>query len=578
MQKKLCLLSALFLIPVLMTGCGNKGGEKQTEPPAIESEAVSSIPIQQQTRATEPETETETETEAKETEVPAKDISELQALYKDRGRTGKIQYEIVTTEGKQTGNGVFYSNEGAYELEENEEAVAYAFDDASYVKKKNGGWAEGDVLFKDLFCIFKDEGNASINEVADMDGTRIYKIGLADATQVTGEALLPVNLWYSEVEASKSAVLYYLDDAGNLKRIDVSIAFTGLKDGSYVEGKFNCVYAIDGLYDGEPDVPDEVLKEIYPDYTPGELTDTLYQNELFDLKVAGKDFLYFDTIKTEAMNQDYKNKGMGYVQEAVANCENGILSITSTKFSSASTVADALSKYLKDCGAQDIGASENVSFNGKDTVRCGSSINGTSTYTYCLTEGGRILFFTVYYKEETTVDSILSCVYRMWEDPYWEEASWMLEGQYTVYTPKNYTIDQANSSDFYLCMKKGDLEVNVFALSSTDIDTQVGKDLESTEGSIPEAVNIEDIEVNGQYAKYAVISEKSKGSQYYTYELLQQAGEDVIKYFIVSLDANMDYKEELSQMAAATAMPQEVPETESLVETEMTTMEAMVGE
>lgn len=563
MRKKSALLPVLLLIPVLATGCGGRNKEVQTEPPAVESETASAVPIQQQTQAaTEPQTEAQTE--PKETEAPEKTLEELQAMFKDRGRTGKIQYEIITQEGKQTGNGTYFTNEGAYELKENDESIAYAFDDASYVKKKEGGWSEGDVLYRDLMDVFKTEGNASVSEVTSMEGTRIYKVGLADTTQVAGEALLPVNLWYSEVEATKSAVLYYLDDAANLKRIDVSIAFTGLKGGSYVEGKFNCVYSVDAFYEETPDVPDEVLQEVYPDYTPGTLDGSLYQNELFDLKVAGKELLTFDTVKTDAMNQDYKNKGMGYVQEAVGNCEGGIVSISSAKFSSASNVADAMAKYLKDCNAQDVGAAENVQFNGKDTIRCSATINGTSTYTYCLTEGGRILFFTIYYKEESTVDAVNGCVYRMWEDPYWEEASWTLDGQYTVYTPKNYTVDLANSSDIYLCLKKGSLEVNAFALTNTDVETQLNKDLEATEGSIPELAYSEDLEVNGQYVKYAVISEKSKGSNYFTYELLQPAGTDVLKYFVVSLDGDGDYKGELTAIAEKTQIPQPGTETEAV--------------
>lgn len=558
-KKKFALYLLAALTALALTGCSSGGSGSDTantETPVT----ATPVPIQQQQATETPaaeEAETETESEPVETEAPEKTLEELESVFRENGRSGRLQYEIITTEGTQTGEGSFLSNEGAFELMEEDNAVAYADTDGSYVYA-SGGWKEGSVRFRDLLDPFREGNGVSISDVTGEGASRRYLLSLTDTTQVTGEAALPLCFWYGEVEVTQSAAVYYMDDSGNLTRIDASLAFTGVQDDMYVEGKYNVVFSVEGITEEAPEVPDSVLEEIYPDYTPGNLTETLYENNLFDIKIAGKDYITFDLATTESMYQSYRENGNGYVAEAVGNCENGIISISSTRFGVSGNVAEALQSYLHNCSAENIGAAENVQFNDVDTIRCSADINNTSTYTYCLTSGSRILFITIYYRDAATVDQVLAHVYHSWEDPDWIEAAWTLDGLYTIRTPENYRIVEAESSDYYLCMRKtGMEEVNVFSLRSTTVDEELASDIAGDDGGTNELISQEITDINGTYAVYAVIRENSQSGEYITYELLQQAGEDVIKYFVVSLSEDGDYMEELSSIAATMEMPQE---------------------
>lgn len=571
MVKRRIIIALLGTAAILsLSACSGKNKQSPSDT-GTNIATESQIPIQQQTTEATSESiteaQTETETKAPETEMPQKTLEELQSLFKETGRSGKMQYEIITSDGKQSGEGDFVSNNGVFELKEDGEAIAYADSDASYIEAKSGGWKEGSVIYYGLLNPFKEGNGAFLSEVTGEGANRRYKISLSDTTQVTGEAALPLCLWYNEVAISQSATVYYLDDSGNLTRIDVSLAFTGIKDSLYVEGKYNAVFSVNGMTEEKPEVPDEILSEIYPDYTPGELTETMYTNEMFDIKIAGKDFITFDLDTTETMSASNKESGNGYTAEAVGNCEGGIISLTSAKFASSGNEAEAMQKYLKSCNAENIGAAESVKINDVDTIRCAADINGTSTYTYCLQSGSRILFMTIYYKEATTVDEILAHVYHIWEDPDWVETTWILDGTYMIHTPKNYKVVESGSSEYYLCLKKtGMEEVNVFVLSNTTVDEQLSEDIAGDGDSVNELLNQDGTDVNGNYTTYAVIKEKTQTSQYITYELLQQAGNDVIKYFVVSLEEDGDYMEELASIAATMEIPQ--AETEAVSEAE----------
>ena len=554
-KKKIIWPILALTAAVMMAGCSDKNTEQEVPSMGTESLATDPVPIQQQAQKEETsaqtEKETEAETEVPQTETPEKSLDELQDLFREGGRSGRMQYEIITSDGKQSGEGTFLSNDGTFELQEEGIAIAYADGDGSYVNAKSGGWQEGTLLYRDMFDPFREENGVSIGEVNGEGANRVYKLSLSDTTQVTGEAVLPVCLWYKDVKISPSAAAYYMDGAGNLTRVDVSLAFTGLKDGMNVEGKYNAVFSIDGITEENIVVPDSVLSEIYPDYTPGNLTEELYTNDLFDLKIAGKGYITFDLSTTEAMNQQNKENGNGYTAEAVGECDGGIISISSASFGASGNIADALQKYLKNCNAENIGAAETAQVLENEVMRCSADINGTATYTYCLKSSSRILFITIYYKDSVTVDEILSHFYHTWEDVDWVEASWTLDGKYTVRTPKNYRIVEEDSSDYYLCLKKADMEeVNVFVLSNTTIEEEIASDAAGDEGDLNELLLQEETDINGNYAIYAVIREQSQTSQYVTYELLQQTENDVIKYFVVSLSDNGEFKDELLSIAA----------------------------
>lgn len=567
-KKKIAMFVLAATAALALAGCSSKKSEPNSSSTETAA-AATPVPIQQQQQETEAPTEEETETmpEPTETEAPEKTLEELESLFKENGRSGRLQYEIITMEGTQTGEGAFLSNDGIFELMEDGSSVAYADSDGSYVKEKSGGWKEGSVRFRDLLSPFREGNGVSLGEVSGEGASRRYKLTLSDNTQVTGEAALPLCMWYDEVEISQSAAIYYLDDSGNLTRIDASLAFTGVRDDMYVEGKYNIVFSVDGISAEIPEVPDSVLEEIYPEYTPGILTESMYENSMFDVKIAGKDFIVFDLATTESMSNSYRESANGYTAEAVGNCEGGIISISSTRFGISGNVADALQKYLRNCNAENIGAAENVQLNEVDTIRCAADIDGTATYTYCLTSGSRILFITIYYKDAATVEEVLAHVYHSWEDPDWIEASWTLDGMYTIRTPENYHIVEAESSEYYLCMKRpGMEEVNAFALKTVTVDDQLVQDATGEEGENNELISQETTEVNGSYAVYAVIRERTQTGEYITYELLQQAGDDVIKYFVVGLNENENYMEDLVSIASTMEMPQETTETQGAEE------------
>ena len=569
--KKKTLIPVLFTIGIVLSGCG---GKKQTEvmDDSLQTEATAAVPIQQQLqRETEQATEEQAvqpDTEETEASTEKKVTAEnLKSDYVDAGKAGRLQYEIVTNQETQTGSASFRTSNGVYEYTTDSNVAAYICDDDSYYKAES--WDECQLRYADFFQPFFN--TASSFEETELDGSKYYKVSVSSADQTSGEAMAPLLKYgYTDLSVSSAKTVYYLSEDSVLKRIDCSIAFTGTSGGVETTGTLNAVYYVDSGLEDDIEVPDNILEDVYPDYTQGELSDTSYSNSSFGFQIVGKEFLTFDLDKTQAMNDNYKNLGTNYLCEAVGNCENGIISITSIKNTGDQENGAALNKYLEDCGAKDAGTIENADFDGITSIKCKAVINNTDTVTYAMSSGSRILFVTIYYKAEDTIRAILDHVYLSWEDPNWTAENWNLESLYEITTPKNFSISQADSSDIYLCMQKGTTEVNVFALNNTDVAAQAAKDQVPAEGEQIQLVSQDVLQSNKGEMQYLILQEDANGATYYTYEALLQMDTNVLKYFVVDVDGDKNYSDLFISLAENTSSITEETETE-VAKTEVTT-------
>ena len=552
------VLAGLLIGTVTITaGCS---GNKKTDVIEAETESATGSIVQTE-RQTQLQTQVQTEPQT-ERRLSLKDV---QVKVSHGSKTGMVSYSITVPSGVETGQMKFDASTSALRAEEGEKGVFGGDQFTAY--KQDGNWKKLDMTYADLWSSLYSSDCRMLDR-SDVDGKNCYHL-TADNEDVAGIlAAICGTEGYENTITGEAKLDYYIDpDTFDVIRTDVDVPFQAEKGDGFVQGYLFATFQsklAESVNITAPKTTTETKAEDIDRYEPGIISTSsnAYQNRFFDIQLLGKDSFLFDQSRTDAIASDYENAKSSYKEEAYAEGASGILNLVSIN-TDGKTKDEVLEKYMTDSSAVAIQTAGLVDVGASSYVCSTATINGTKTKTYCTEENGRALLITVYFSDDTVPSELEANMYGFDENPFWEEESWILDGKIDVTTPKGYSIVKSESADLYVCMRSNADDVNIFAIDGRDISSEAEKETLSSGDLVREVIIDEQVMLpTGEDMRYLSVHNTDSNYDYYTYVGLVQKGETVIKYYVVSVIGDADYREVFTQFANYTEMHQETSSNE----------------
>lgn len=490
--------------------------------------------------------ETELGTEAVQTEVVTEketepvtenlsSIKDIQISIPASGRKGSFDYQIFADGAEESGAGSFSDSRDAFMGEK--EGSCFVFSDkSSTIALDSEGWHEGMSKYLDIWGIVYS-AESQLAEDTEINGTSCYHIQSESDDEPGGLiGLCNAHGFRNVINGTCKYDFYIAKDTFSILRLDVSMSFMGEKDGNSEKGDLTASFTTTELTEQALERPD-VEVEAEPDdtgYTAGTIDGNLYTNEIFGIRISGKNLFSFNAEKTNELSGNYESMGSRYSEEAYGEGDGVIVNISSIP-SGSDTKENIMAKYLQDSSASNIQAAPVITVGNNEYAASTADINGTMTKTYCSEKEGRVLIITVYYSDLSSPETFESGMFGPDDDPNWTPEDYTLAGKYTVTTPDGYSIVKEDSGEIFVCFRDSSHEVNMFAIEDTTVENEIQSEVASTDTISKSVQNQSDITLDdGSVMTYLEIYNVENETSYYTYIGLLQKDTAVIKTYVVS--------------------------------------------
>lgn len=494
-----------------------------------------------------PATETQAETETR--EIPA---SEIQSMILQGNRTGNISYQLMDESG---------THDGVFSFEVSEDAF-HAYDEGREIYSDSSGtfyydesqWKSEEGSFYDIWDLVSSSNCVSSGRTK-IGEKECYHLSLEDARENTCFYAICALNGYLKTKSNGLQYDFYIGvDTGEIERVDVTMPFTAIKGKEDITGELSASLTTleisQAISVERPEIQIDMGSEDITGYGIINGEENLYQNESFNIQILGKDLFVLDEKKTQELKKKYEAIQSPYMEEAYGMGDGIIVSIVTTLCKKNEKAASVIKEYLGGCKAEQVEKADKIKCGDTEYACYTSRINQTNTKTYGTVKDGKALVITIYYSEESILSDFEKEMYGMDEDPAWEPTEWILNKEYSVITPKGYSIVEKDSGELYVCMESSEGEVNVFALEETALDDELSGQTVSAGDVIREQLSKTEVPIGNDTSMLYLSIHNTEGNyEYYTYIGLIQMENDLIEIYAVSAEADRDYTEEFTGIA-----------------------------